>query len=221
MFVFSNLATSIDGKIATQSREYFPLGTAEDRRMMEVLRVRSDIVVMGASTLRTFRKFCGVPGRERQPANAIVSRALEGVSPEWPFFKNRSLKRILFHTQAIPTKRRQAFEKSSTLVRLDTGTRAAPVSVQILEHLAELGFKRVLVEGGGELMWDFASQNRIDEYFVTLTPRILGGSQAPTLVDGPGFRPKDVLNLKLVKCRKVKDELFLTYRPVKPTGHSG
>jgi riboflavin biosynthesis pyrimidine reductase len=65
-------------------------------------------------------------------------------------------------------------------------------------------------------MWEFAKENLIDEYHVTLTPKILGGRDSPTLVDGLGFKPKDILNLKLQQSRVVGDEIYLVYsRPEK------
>lgn len=218
MFVFSNLATSIDGKIATANRALFHLGTTADRRQMQVLRKKADIILMGGSTLRSFKKFCGVIGRTRQPANAIISSKLEGISPDWPFFKNPSLRRILFITQRIDSSRLRQFEKSSETVLLKKPPSQKPVARQILEALSARGFERVLVEGGGGVMWDFASHNLIDEYHLTLTPRIIGGVDAPTLVDGLGFEPAQVLNLSLARFHRVGDELYLTYRKTKKRG---
>lgn len=208
MFVFSNLATSLDGKIATADRSYFPLGTPADRKQMQVLRKRADAVLMGASTLRTYRRFCGVAKARRQPANIIVSRSLEGIDPDWEFFSDPSLRRILFITRPLSRKRLQRFASSSEVIVLDPDH---PVAAQIVDVLDALGFRNLLVEGGGGTMWDFASQNLIDEYHVTVTPRILGGADAPTLVDGAGFKAKDSLRLKLKSCRRVGDELYLVY----------
>lgn len=220
MFVFSNLATSLDGKIATASREYFPLGTPEDRRWMQVLRRECDAVVMGASTIRTFRRFCGVTGATAaaQPLNAVVSTALEGFSPAWPFFTAASRRRVLFVGPEAPKARLRRFEKSSEIVVLRKPTGRKPTAAQVVDALEKRGVKRLLVEGGGGLMWDFASGNLIDEYHVTLTPRLVGGTDAPTLVDGPGFKPREVLNLKLEQCRIVGDELYLVYRRMERRG---
>jgi riboflavin biosynthesis pyrimidine reductase len=101
LHVSSNLATSLDGKIATASREFFALGTPADRKLMQVLRRKSDVVVFGATTLRTFRRPCIVygttaKGLKHQPANAVVSNSLEGISPDWPFFLHDGFKRLLF-----------------------------------------------------------------------------------------------------------------------------
>jgi riboflavin-specific deaminase-like protein len=216
MFVFSNLATSIDGKIATASRELLHLGTPADRRQMQVLRKRCDILLMGAGTLRAHHRFCGVRGApsDRQPANAIVSEALGGISPDWPFFQDPRLKRFLFLAtpQKLSAARRKAFERSSEIIELQRSGKGRPVAAQIIEALKKHGYKRLLVEGGGEIMWHFAGHNLIDEYNVTLTPKIVGGSEAPTLVEGKGFQPSEILTLKLHRCKRLGNELYLVYR---------
>lgn len=214
MFVFSNLATSLDGKIATSSREPFYLGTPADRRQMQVLRKKCDVLLMGAGTLRAYQKFCGVRGApaKRQPANAIVSGSLEGVSPDWEFFRDPELKRLLFVTSPgkLSQARRRAFEKTSEIIEISSNRK--PVAVQIMSALKARGFKSLLVEGGGEMMWHFASQNLIDEYNVTLTPKIVGGTESPTLVEGQGFLPSQILELKLHRCKRLGDELYLVYK---------
>lgn len=216
MFVFSNLATSLDGKIATSSREPFYLGTPADRKQMQVLRKKCDVLLMGAGTLRTYQKFCGVRGAssKQQPANAIVSGSLDGVSPNWGFFKDSELKRLLFVTspQALTSARRKEFEKTSEIIELAAASARKPIAAQIIQALEKRGYKRLLVEGGGEMMWHFASQNLIDEYNVTLTPKIVGGTGSPTLVEGKGFTPNDILQLKLKQCRRLGDELYLVYK---------
>lgn len=210
-FVFSNLAISLDGKIATASREVFHLGTPADRKQMQVLRKGSDAVIMGASTLRAHRKYCPVFGAKRQPANVIVSTGLEGVSADWPFFSYEGGRRILVLTKPVSPARLRRFEASCEIIPVKP-TRSAPLARQVIRELQGRGMHRLLVEGGGGLMWDFARDNLIDEYHVTVTPRILGGTEAPTLVDGLGFSPAESLNLHLVRSRKLGDELYLTYR---------
>jgi riboflavin-specific deaminase-like protein len=223
MFTFSNLATSVDGKIATSSREFFPIGTPEDRRMMQVLRRKSDVVVFGASSLRTFRKPCIVygpaaQGLKKQPANAVLSSKLEGISPAWPFFTRPGFHRILFVSAQAPKKTLVRFEKSCEIITLQKPSAKLSTAKNVLRELETRGYRKALVEGGGNVMWDFVRDNLIDEYYVTLTPRLIGGTEAPTLVDGQGFSPAQVLNLKLARCKKIGDELYLVY---KKTGRRG
>ena len=223
MFIFSNLATSIDGKIATHSRVFFPLGTPYDRKHMQVLRRKSDIVLFGASTLREFKRPCIVKGKaaigiKKQPANAILSSGLEGISPDWPFFQSDEFHRILFVNETAKKSVLKKFESRSEIVILKKDTPKLSTVHQIVLALEKRGYKKLLVEGGGGVMWDFARENWIDEYNLTLTPKVVGGTTSPTLVDGLGFEPAETLNLKLKSIKKVKDELYLVYRKTEIRG---
>jgi riboflavin-specific deaminase-like protein len=226
VFIFSNLATSLDGKIAPSNRAYYPLGTREDRRMMGVLRAQCDAVIVGAGTLRTFHepmlvdvlgKAASVKNgrRKKQPVNIVVSSNLEGIVPSWSFFTNKQTRKILFVRPGISPKRINQFKPVAEIFVLEKKESSA---VQIVRVLEKIGIRKLLVEGGGGLMWDFARPGLIDEFHVTLTPKILGGATAPTLVDGAGFTPKRVLNLKLKECRQFGDELFLVYKKTSKRG---
>ena len=218
MFVYSNLAISLDGKIATSKRGLLPLGSPEDRKHMIRLRKNCDAILVGASTLRSYKRPALIPNHSIQPINAILTSTLEGISPRWEFFTHPGLRRVLFVGSRVPAQALKSFEKSSEIVQLSRPTSKKPIALQILDALKKRGVRNLLVEGGGGVMWNFVSQNRIDEFHVTLTPRILGGMNAPTLVDGAGFFPNQVVTLKLRKCRKVKDEIFLVYSKTKVRG---
>jgi 5-amino-6-(5-phosphoribosylamino)uracil reductase len=219
MFVFSNLATSLDGKIAPANRELFHLGTPADRAHMLELRRECDAILMGASTLRAYRKPCLAPAdAASQPMNVVLSSRLEGFSVSWSFFKSPRMRRVLLTGPGTPARSIRLYEKSCEVIALKRSTRGNPVADQVITALSKLGVKRLLIEGGGELMWDFVSRDLIDEYHLTHTPRLLGGGAAPTLVGGPGLKPREIINVRLTQCRVVGDELYLVYRK---TGRRG
>ena len=207
---------SLDGKIATRERTFLPLGSRSDLKEMLRLRRGVQAVIVGASTLRPYKKSSLSGSGPRQPINAVVSSSLSGLSPSWPFFKDKRIRRLLFTTTRAPTVKRSLFSKSCEVIVMGKGISPA----RILRELSKRGVKRVIVEGGGTLMWHFASGNLIDEYHVTLTPRILGGSQAPTLVDGPGFSAARTLRLRLHTARRRGEELYLVYRKTTKRGVS-
>jgi riboflavin-specific deaminase-like protein len=217
MFIFSNLAISLDGKIATTARGHTAFGTRADFAQMMVLRRRSDAIVMGSSTLRVLRKFCSTPGKKLQPANVIIGRGFKGIEPDWPFFQEKGVRRILIHTKPLSQKKKRAFAKTCDLIYIKQSSEKEQ-GKKIVKCLAKQGFKKVLVEGGGEVMWTFAAKNLIDEYNVTITPKIVGGKNAPTLVDGIGHGPKELLNLKLSRVKRLGNELYLVYRKTAQRG---
>jgi riboflavin biosynthesis pyrimidine reductase len=85
-------------------------------------------------------------------------------------------------------------------------------AADIVRTLEERGQCRILVEGGGELNFAFFKENLVDELYVTVTPRIIGGADAPTPVDGAGFLRAALKTLELVSSRRRGDEVFLRYR---------
>lgn len=214
VYVFSNLAISVDGKIATFSRERFPIGSVADRKEMQRIRKLSDAVLFGASTLRTHRKACivkdGPSDPRKQPWNVIVSRSLEGIDPKWPFFTEPRVRRILFITGTVPKARLAKFEKTCEVVPLRVSKKAS-LAREIMKALSARGIRKLLVEGGGEVMWEFAKEDLIDRYYVTVVPRVIGGKTAPTMVEGEGFDPAHLVNLRLKSLRRLKDEIFLVY----------
>src|SRR5688572_1992534 len=113
MFVFSNLAMSVDGKIATFDRSFFPLGTAGDLREMQRLRKKCDAILIGAATLKVYRKPNLVSGVKKQPINVILSSTLAGVSLDWEFFRSSKVHRILFVGSKTPMSRIKRFSLSS------------------------------------------------------------------------------------------------------------
>lgn len=213
--VFSNLATSLDGKIATSSREFFILGSPKDLLLLRKLRDSADAIVFGAEVLRAFRRPCLPLRKNHRITNAVLSRDLRGIDPDWPFFVDARIDRVLYISGKLSAARRAKFAERSRIVEL----KSHDVAKEILRDLSKQGMSKIGVEGGGSVMWEFARQNLIDRYYVTIVPRILAGKGAPTLVDGAGFFPTEVLNLKLEKVRKVGSELFLIYSALGARGH--
>jgi 2,5-diamino-6-(ribosylamino)-4(3H)-pyrimidinone 5'-phosphate reductase len=51
-----------------------------------------------------------------------------------------------------------------------------------------MGIRKILVEGGGEINWSLLRLGIVNELIVTIAPKIVGGRQATTLVEGQGYR---------------------------------
>ena len=207
MKIFSNLAISLDGKIGTKDRSFFPLGTQADHDRMMEIRKKADAILFGASTLRANPNPCRAPDQIPSPLNVLISHSLNDFDLNEPFFKDQHTSRLFFLKKTLPKLKEvemQAYGQVHYLTEEDE-TRT------ILDILKSHHVENLLIEGGGEIMWLFSQMNLIDYYYVTLTPQIIGGKSAPTLVDGVGFSSKNPINLKLKKCETIGNEIFLEY----------
>lgn len=217
--VIVNMAISVDGRINSRRREHFALGGEHDRRLMDELRTRADAVLIGAGTVR----HDGHPMRIRyadlrarrvaakkppHPVNIVLSRDLD--LPLSPFFKDDDVGRIVFTTRRAPAARVRRFERVAEVVVLPG---AHPSPARVVEALRQRGLRRLILEGGGEVHFAFAKAGLVDEWYVTVTPRLIGGKNAPSFLDGDGFLKSNHVALRLVSQRRVGDEIYLRYRP--------
>jgi len=212
------MAMSLDGKISTHRREDISLGSEHDRRLMDELRADADAVIVGSGTvahdgfpilmryddLKARRVDRGWPPH---PINVTMSRALNLPSTR-PFFQHPDTDKIVFTTRAAPASRVKRFSRLADVVVLP-GRTLFPTTV--LENLRQRGIESVLLEGGGEVHFAFAKEGVIDEVYITITPRLIGGATAPTVLDGKGFLAADHLELRLLSTKRVGDELYLKY----------
>lgn len=218
-----NMAMSADGKISTYRRETFSLGSAEDRYFMDLLRARADAVVVGAGTLKLdgwamrirhadIQRARIEKGRGPNPLNVVLSTALNLPSKR-EFFTHPDTEKLIITTRAAPEARVRRFKQLAETVVLPR-SRIRPEDV--IAVLWERGAKRVLVEGGATLNFSFFEAGLVDEIYITVTPRILGGSTAPTVVDGKGFLSTSHPHMELLSCRRRGNEVFLRYRVARP-----
>ena len=208
MRVFSNTAVSLDGRIWTLSEEHFNVGTDEDRRRMAILQAKSDAVLVGGSTFRLgphpITEPPGLPfvsGR-RPIINAVMTRGgiVDSMGDDWP---DPGVELHVFGPQSLDV---QAHKDAGA-----HHVHRAANPVEVLDILAELGCKNVLVEGGGDLIFQIVAADRMDSIYMTLAPRIIGGVGAPSLADGVCFCPSEIRDFRLGDLEQVGDELFLRY----------
>jgi 5-amino-6-(5-phosphoribosylamino)uracil reductase len=206
--VVSNTAIALDGRINTRERRFTFFGSARDHARMSRLRSQTDAVLVGGATFRNW-PHPSLPdsadrGALRAPLwNVVVTRSLD--APLTPEFLAEPAIRPLFITRAGSV--RPGFPAE---VEAWSGGGDIPVA-WILERLAARGIEHLLVEAGGDLLFQFLAADAIDEMHVTLCPLVVGGP-APTLVDGAGFDRADLRRLTLIASEAEGDEVFLHYR---------
>lgn len=84
----------------------------------------------------------------------------------------------------------------------------------IFNQLKKQGISSILVEGGGEINWSIIRDNLFDELIITVSPMIIGGKNAISLVEGEGYKKiNESLKIKLKKVsRKDTGEVILYYK---------
>ncbi len=208
MKVISNTACSLDGRINTIEGRFTSLGSEFDTRQMEQLRDLADAVLVGGQTFRNW-PFPSVPRSARTGApfyNVIVSRTLQVPldAKLWTAAGVRLL--VLTRRQPVPSN----FPPEVELEFFDGP--GDPQPEWMLACLARRGIQTLLIEAGGELLFQFVAAQLIDELYVTLCPLLIGGHKTPSLLSGQGFTLHDMPRLSLLSSNVIGDEIYLHYR---------
>jgi 5-amino-6-(5-phosphoribosylamino)uracil reductase len=221
--VLINFASSLDGKInpapGRRSGRFMMSRHREDFRRMIALRAQADAILIGAGNLRADDPDLAIPEDQRtarraagrpEPLRIVVTGSGDGITPEMKIFDPaRGGPAIVAHSGRMPADARARLAPVAELIELGDFTVAMP---DLLVWLAARGVRTLLCEGGGELCSQLFAVRAVDEIYLTLTPRLLGGAHAPTMVDGVGFGPDDIPDGVLGSVERVGDELYLRYQ---------
>jgi riboflavin biosynthesis pyrimidine reductase len=193
----ANMVVSVDGAASLAGRSGGLSGPA-DRLLFSVLRSLADVILVGAATARAERYRPAAEraiwpvlraGRAPTPPIAVVTRELS-LDPDSPLIALAPVgsRTIVLTTAAAPDHRRAAVARHADVVVVgqDSLTPAA-----VIGALAERGYRRVLTEGGPNLLGQFTAAGLLDDLCLTISPLLEGGwagriLTVPNGTGGPG-----------------------------------
>jgi 2,5-diamino-6-(ribosylamino)-4(3H)-pyrimidinone 5'-phosphate reductase len=117
---------------------------------------------------------------------------------------------LIATSRQAPCHRIEALETKAEI--LVVGERKVDLAA-LLGRLKDKGVKSLLVEGGATLNFALLSLGLVDEIYTYVGNIIIGGSAAPTLVDGEGLT-NDFVKLNLQEIRQIGDGVLIKWRVV-------
>lgn len=83
---------------------------------------------------------------------------------------------------------------------------------KLLDLLYQRSVKKLLVEGGETVIWEFLKQNLVDELYVFIAPFVIGGKTSPTMAGGEGASSQEsVIRMKLDGIQRIGDGVLLKF----------
>ncbi|MBT8173458.1 MAG: 2,5-diamino-6-(ribosylamino)-4(3H)-pyrimidinone 5'-phosphate reductase [Nitrosopumilus sp.] len=206
-------ATSIDGKIATTTGDS-KLSSKQDSVRLHKLRSQVDAILVGKNTVLIDDPMLTVRHIKGKNPIRIILDSKGSIS------KNS---KIIQTSNKIPTIIAVSHQISkSNLDKL----KKFPIDIIIagkdsinikllLKKLSDKKIKSVLVEGGGIINWEFIKYDLFDDLIITLSPFLIGGKNAVSLIEGDGFKKiSNSPNLRLKYIKRLKNHLVLKYSKV-------
>ncbi|HEU5220736.1 MAG TPA: 2,5-diamino-6-(ribosylamino)-4(3H)-pyrimidinone 5'-phosphate reductase [Candidatus Nitrosotalea sp.] len=205
-YVILSAAISIDGKIATRTGRS-NLSSKKDLVRVHNLRKSVDAILIGKNTVNVDNPSLTVRHvKGKNPIRIILDPSGSSSLKSKVIRTAKKTPTILVVSEN--TKNMEKFvAKGAQVIRC--GKKKINIK-KLLQILGKRGIKRIVVEGGGTTNWYFFKEKLVDEIIITVTPYVLGGNTAISLVEGIGF--ENISNsFKLKKIKKIQNELVLHY----------
>jgi Pyrimidine reductase, riboflavin biosynthesis len=221
-FVYVNVATTADGKLAPANRKFVPFSSKRDQELLLELRTSADAVMAGARTVDLMPVGLG-PGparyRRMRLRNGLAEYNLRVVvsgagtlNPRAEIFRQRFSPIIVLVSHLASERNIKRLSAVADEVKA-FGENGVDFKAALAWLRQKWGVKRLLCEGGGEVNAGLFRAGVVDEVYHTLCPLIFGGRHAPTMSDGIGVQTiPQATRLTLKSMKRVGDELFLVWR---------
>lgn len=192
-FVTLKMAQTLDGKIATREGLSRWVSSPASREFVHKLRASHEAVLVGKNTFYQDDPRLTVLKGSRSLVSGkpwkVVMVSAQKWSPKARVFEDDRLTILVFPAKDLRDMVKKVENQKGMLMLLPIKEKHGRIEVrELLTKLAWLGVTRLLVEGGGELAWSFLEAGCVDRAFWILAPKVFGGREAKTSVEGLGVR---------------------------------
>lgn len=208
-----NFVSSLDGAATLDGRSG-GLGNPQDQRVMELLRTLSDVVLVGAGTVRVEGygslslghdsvRWRVDHGLSTQPVFAIISGRLD-LDPAAGPFADPPVRPLIFTHDGAPADRRRELSRVADV--LSCGADAVDLR-QVRAELNARALPQMLCEGGPSLLGSMLAADVVDELCLSLGATMVGGESRRIAVSDE----ETVRQMRLAGVLRADDMLLLRY----------
>lgn len=204
-FVLLKAAMTLDGKLATATRDSQWITTEAAREASLALREEYDAILAGSGTIRTDNpRLTRRLDRSPTPWTRVVLDGDGEVPPHSQVLRDGG--RTLLFTSAPPLDGQSAVEVVRTEGRVDLRI--------VLGELYARGIHSVIVEGGAVIHSELIARGLWQKMILFVAPMVVGGHEAPAIFSGPpAMRLTDAHRFRFDRAEFVGRDLMLVAYP--------
>ena len=212
--VIINSAMTIDGKISSYNGNSC-ISSKKDLVRVHKLRSKVDAIVVGINTVIIDNPMLNIRfiRNSRISPTRIIIDSYGRIPLDSKILKSAAnIKTIIVVTKQASRDTIEQIKKLGAYVII-IGSKLVNLK-RLFKMLYDMGYRKILIEGGGELNWSCLHDGIVNELIITIAPKVIGGRNAITLVEGRGYSTiSQGIKLKLTKIiqNKNNNEITLFY----------
>lgn len=220
-YVRAVMVSTADGAAKSPKGLSGGISSAADRLVFATIRGLSDVILVGAQTVRS--EGYGPPrprpeladrraaaGQAPVPRIAILTRSGD-LDVTAPLFTEAVERPLVFVPGGLTDDRRAALEAAADVVTISSGDSGPD---EVIAELGRRGLNRIACEGGPSVLGQLMVGRHIDEICLTITPLAYGGTgdedPVSRIIGGPAL-PDAPRQMRLAHVMVSQGTLFLRY----------
>lgn len=213
-FVVMKIATSMDGKIATTSGDSKWISGETSRNRVHELRNQYSAVMVGINTALKDDPMLNVrdvEGKTKNPVR-IVADSLARIPLQCKLLNTLEIaETIIAVTDQAPESKINALQEKGVSVLVCPALKDRVDLKFLMKELAARDIDSILLEGGGTLNFEALRQGIVDKVIAFVAPKIIGGAEALTSVEGTGFASlSDAVQIENLKAAPSGEDIMLS-----------
>jgi 2,5-diamino-6-(ribosylamino)-4(3H)-pyrimidinone 5'-phosphate reductase len=210
--VIINSAMTLDGKISSYTGNSC-ISSKKDLVRVHKLRSKVDAIVVGINTVLIDNPMLTVRfirNNNRSYPTRIIIDSYGRIPLDSKILKTAAtIKTIIVVTKQASKDTIEKIKKLGAHVII-IGSKLINLK-KLFNILYRMGYRKILIEGGGELNWSCLHDGIVNELIITIAPIVVGGRNAITLVEGKGYSTiSQGIKLKLTKIIQNKNDNEIT-----------
>lgn len=207
------LAMTLDGKIATSTGQSKWITGPDSRRIVHVMRSKTDAIMVGAGTVNYDNPRLNVrmngSGKSSvvDPVPIVIDAKFETSLSSKVYGKGRDAI-VYTSTKASKATVRRALSKGVDVVTMPE-TKSGFSLKSAMKDIVSRGINSVLVEGGGTLAGSLLKEGLVDEVCLFIAPKIIGGDGISAIKGMDIKNISKALNLKNKTVTEVGDDILI------------
>ncbi|SHF72254.1 bifunctional diaminohydroxyphosphoribosylaminopyrimidine deaminase/5-amino-6-(5-phosphoribosylamino)uracil reductase RibD [Ornithinibacillus halophilus] len=211
-FVTLKAGSTLDGKVATRTLNSKWITSEESRLDVHQLRHENMAIMVGINTvIEDDPSLTARIPNGKNPIRVILDSTLR-IPLESKVVTDQEAETWVFTSKNYNKEQKRLLEEQGVTVFVTNNDNSVDPN-EVVEILGEKSVSSLFIEGGGNIHASFLENQLVDKVVLYFAPKLVGGKDAPTFLEGTGFElMKDAVELLDTNIERIgKDFKFTGY----------